>query len=409
MILAPGFRTTDYIAILQALSPQMSNASTREWRSDAMPSLRTVIRLGPDRTPGMLNFDDLSRPADEIDDAHLAACGTRLQFDDPINIQFTSGTTGTPKGATLTHHNVVNNAFFVGEAIQLTPFDRVCIPVPLYHCFGMVIGVLGCVTHGATMILAGAHFDALTVLRTVDAERCTVLYGVPTMFIAALDHPLFARHDLTSLRTGIMAGAPCPIEVMRRVVETMHMEHVTIAYGMTETSPVSFQSAIDDPLERRVSTVGKAHPHLEVKIVDADGRIVPRGHTGELLTRGYSVMLGYWGDEERTREAIDAARWMHTGDLATIDDQGYCSIVGRVKDMVIRGARTSIRARSRNSCSRTRRSATSSASACPTRSTARNCARASSCAMGKKRPSRRFAPSATAGSPATRSRATCVS
>jgi fatty-acyl-CoA synthase len=285
----------------------------------------------------MLNFDDLMQPADAGDLAALDERGGRLQFDDPINIQFTSGTTGAPKGATLTHHNILNNGFFVGEALHLTPHDRVCIPVPLYHCFGMVIGNLGSVTHGAAMVLPGDSFDPLAVLRTVHEERCTVLYGVPTMFIAMLDHPRFPAHDLASLRTGIMAGAPCPIEVMRRVVEKMHMQQVTIAYGMTETSPVSFQSAIDDALERRVSTVGRVQPHLEVKVVAADGRIVPRGQTGELLTRGYSVMLGYWADEARTREAIDAAGWMHTGDLATIDDEGYCHIAGRVKDMVIRG------------------------------------------------------------------------
>ena len=337
LIAAPGFRGTDYLAILQGLSPQMEHGATNEWRSASLPSLRSVIRLGSDRTPGMLNFDELARPADAADLERLAERAARLQFDDPINIQFTSGTTGTPKGATLTHHNILNNAFFVGEALQLTPHDRVCIPVPLYHCFGMVIGNLGCITHGATMVFPSESFDALAVLRTVQDERCTAVYGVPTMFIAMLDHPRFAEYDLTSLRTGIMAGSPCPIEVMRRVVEKMHMRQVTIAYGMTETSPISFQSSVDDTLERRVSTVGRVQPHLEVKIVDSVGRIVPRGHAGELLTRGYSVMLGYWDDEARTREAIDGARWMRTGDLATIDDQGYCNIVGRVKDMVIRG------------------------------------------------------------------------
>ncbi|HVQ12720.1 MAG TPA: AMP-binding protein [Vicinamibacterales bacterium] len=337
LILAPGFKTTDYIAILQRLSPEMKDAQTHGWRSASLPSLRRAIRLGTDRTRGMLSFGDLTQPVEAPDLVRLAERGARLQFDDPINIQFTSGTTGAPKGATLTHHNILNNGHFVGEALNLTTADRVCIPVPLYHCFGMVIGNLGCVTHGAAMVFSGESFDALTVLRTVHDERCTTLYGVPTMFIAMLDHPRFANFDLSSLRTGIMAGAPCPIEVMRRVVAKMHMAQVTIAYGMTETSPVSFQSSIDDTLERRVATVGRVHPHLEVKIVDADGRTVPRGHTGELLTRGYSVMRGYWGDEARTRVAIDAARWMHTGDLATIDDHGYCSIVGRVKDMVIRG------------------------------------------------------------------------
>ena len=337
LILAPRFKQTDYIAILHSLSPEMQDQPTHEWRSASVPSLRSVIRLGLDHTPGMFNFDELLRPADADDLARLAERAARLQFDDAINIQFTSGTTGAPKGATLTHHNILNNGFFVGEAVHLTPDDRVCIPVPLYHCFGMVIGNLGCVTHGASMVFPDEGFDPLSVLRTVQAERCTALYGVPTMFIAMLDHPRFAEHDLTSLRTGIMAGSPCPIEVMRRVIDKLHMRKVTIAYGMTETSPVSFQSSVDDPLERRVATVGRVQPHLEVKVVDTDGRIVPRGDTGELLTRGYSVMLGYWADEARTREAIDAAGWMHTGDLATIDEEGYCHIAGRVKDMVIRG------------------------------------------------------------------------
>jgi fatty-acyl-CoA synthase len=260
-----------------------------------------------------------------------------LQFDDPINIQFTSGTTGAPKGATLSHHNILNNGFFIGEAMRLTPEDRLCIPVPLYHCFGMVLGNLACLTHGSAMIFPGEGFDPLSTLETVADEKCTALHGVPTMFIAVLDHPDFAKYDLSRLRTGIMAGSPCPIEVMKRVLDQMHMNEVTIAYGMTETSPVSFQSSVDDPVERRVSTVGRVQPHVEVKIVDTDGRIVPRGTAGELLTRGYSVMLGYWGDEARTREAIDAAGWMHTGDLAVIDEAGYCNIVGRLKDMVIRG------------------------------------------------------------------------
>ena len=267
----------------------------------------------------------------------IAELAPQLQFDQPINIQFTSGTTGFPKGATLSHHNILNNGFFIGEAMRLTSEDRLCIPVPLYHCFGMVLGNLAAVTHGACMVFPGEGFDPLVTLETVAEERCTALHGVPTMFIAELDHPEFGRFDLSSLRTGIMAGSPCPIEVMKRCVATMNLSEITIAYGMTETSPVSFQSSTTDPLERRVSTVGRIQPHLEVKIVDTDGRIVPPGKPGELLTRGYSVMLGYWGDEERSREAIDAARWMHTGDLATIDAEGYCNIVGRIKDMVIRG------------------------------------------------------------------------
>ncbi|HAY09940.1 MAG TPA: AMP-binding protein, partial [Thauera sp.] len=285
----------------------------------------------------MLNFDELLRAPAREEFAALAVLSERLQFDDPINIQFTSGTTGHPKGATLSHHNILNNGYFVGEAIKLVPGDRLCIPVPLYHCFGMVMGNLGCLTHGATMVYPAEAFEPLAVLETVAQERCSALYGVPTMFIAALDHPRFAEFDLSSLRTGIMAGSPCPIEVMKRVIGKMNMSEVTIAYGMTETSPVSFQSGTDDPIDRRVSTVGRVQPHLEVKIVDTDGRIVPRGTPGELCTRGYSVMLGYWGDEAKTREAIDAGGWMHTGDLAIIDDEGYCNIVGRIKDMVIRG------------------------------------------------------------------------
>ena len=260
-----------------------------------------------------------------------------LGFDDPVNIQFTSGTTGAPKGATLTHHNIVNNGWFIGEAMRLTEHDRLCIPVPFYHCFGMVLGNLACVTHGACMVIPGEGFDALATLETVAEEKCTGLHGVPTMFIAELEHPRFAEFDLSTLRTGIMAGSPCPIEVMRRVVDEMHLAEITIAYGMTETSPVSFQTVPDDPLERRVDSVGRIQPQLEVKLVDERGRIVPRGTPGELCTRGYSVMLGYWEDESRTREVIDAARWMHTGDLATLDADGYCRIVGRLKDMIIRG------------------------------------------------------------------------
>ena len=269
--------------------------------------------------------------------ARLGELAGRLQFDDAINIQFTSGTTGSPKGATLTHHGVLNNGFFIGEAMRLTHEDRLCIPVPLYHCFGMVLGNLACTTHGAAMVYPAEGFDPLATLQTVAEERCTGLHGVPTMFIAELDHPDFARFDLSSLRTGIMAGAPCPIEVMRRVMSKMHLSEITIAYGMTETSPVSFQTLVDDPIERRVSTVGRVHPHLEAKIIDPEGRIVPCGVAGELCIRGYAVMLGYWDDDERTAHVIDKAHWMHTGDLAVIDEAGYGKIVGRIKDMVIRG------------------------------------------------------------------------
>ena len=337
LILSPGHKNNDYFASLRSVAPEIDSAAPGKLASERLPTLEIVIRLGVEQTPGMLNFDDVTRPADEEARRALAAFGATLQFDDPINIQFTSGTTGAPKGATLTHHNIVNNGYFIGEAMRLTPDDLLCIPVPYYHCFGMVLGNLACVTHGSCMVSPAEGFDPVATLEAVQAEGCTGLHGVPTMFIAMLDHPEFGRFDLRTLRTGIMAGSPCPVEVMRRVVERMHMREVTIAYGMTETSPVSFQSAHDDPLERRVSTVGRIQPHIEVKIVDQDGRIVAPGVTGELLTRGYSVMRGYWDDERATATAIDEARFMHTGDLATIDAEGYCNIVGRLKDMVIRG------------------------------------------------------------------------
>jgi len=337
LILSPSFKSSDYLTMLADLAPELSHCEAGLLRAHKLPSLEIVIRLGHDHSAGMLNFDDLfvSPSRDEL--GELEELGERLQFDDPINIQFTSGTTGNPKGATLSHHNILNNGFFVGEAIRLVPGDRVCIPVPLYHCFGMVMGNLGCLTHGATMVYPAEAFEPLAVLQAVAEEKCTASYGVPTMFIAQLDHPEFAGFDLSSLRTGIMAGSPCPIEVMKRVIDKMNMGEVTIAYGMTETSPVSFQSGTDDPIERRVSTVGRVQPHCEVKIVDNEGRIVPAGTPGELCTRGYSVMLGYWGDEAKTAEAIDKAGWMHTGDIATIDEEGFCNIVGRIKDMVIRG------------------------------------------------------------------------
>lgn len=337
LILSPSFKTSDYIGMVQDVVPEIREARPSMLRSTRLPQLRHVIRLGSEPTPGMLNFDALMAQPSPAQLEQLAGLETTLQFDEPVNIQFTSGTTGSPKGATLTHHNILNNGFFIGEAMKLGELDRLCIPVPLYHCFGMVLGNLACVTHGATMVFPGEGFEPKAVLETVQAERCTGLHGVPTMFIALLDHPDFGNYDLSTLRTGIMAGSPCPAEVMSRVIGRMHMSEITIAYGMTETSPVSFQSSTDDPVELRVSTIGRVHPHLEVKIVDADGRIVPRGVKGELLTRGYSVMLGYWGDEEKTREAIDAARWMHTGDLAVIDENGFAAIVGRAKDMVIRG------------------------------------------------------------------------
>ncbi len=337
VVTATAFKSSDYMGMISILAPELATATPGKLSAPRLPHLHTVIQIGGPAEPGTIAFEDVAARGGATERAKLRELADQLQFDDPVNIQFTSGTTGSPKGVTLTHHNILNNGYFIGRALRLTDADRICIPVPLYHCFGMVIGNLAALTHGSTMVYPGEGFDPLATLETVQAEGCTALYGVPTMFIAELDHPEFARFDLHTLRTGVMAGAPCPIEVMRRVVEQMHMRDITIAYGMTETSPVSFQSAVDDPQERRVTTVGRVHPHLEVKIVDTDGCIVPRGKSGELCTRGYSVMLGYWGDDEKTAEVIDSARWMHTGDLATLDDEGYCNIVGRIKDMVIRG------------------------------------------------------------------------
>ena len=338
LVLARAHKTSLYLDMLRDLAPELDAARPGALDAARLPHLKTVILIGTEEAPGCHAFADVAALGGPAEAARLAELADALQFDDPINIQFTSGTTGFPKGATLSHHNILNNGFFVGEAIRLRPGEKLCIPVPLYHCFGMVMGNLGCLTHGATMVYPSEGFDPLAVLETVETERCAALYGVPTMFIAALGHPDFARFDLSSLRTGIMAGSPCPVEVMKRVIADMHMREVTIAYGMTETSPVSLQSAVDDSLELRVSTVGRVQPHLEVKIVDpATGRIVPRGQPGELCTRGYSVMLGYWDDADRTGEAIDAAGWMHTGDLATMNEAGYGNIVGRIKDMVIRG------------------------------------------------------------------------
>ncbi|MEZ5727237.1 MAG: AMP-binding protein [Burkholderiaceae bacterium] len=337
IVTAASFKSSDYVGTLQRLAPELAQAEPGRLAAAKLPNLRIVIRMGEQKSPGMFNFSDIvamGRQADAIDKVR-AISGT-LDAHEAINIQFTSGTTGAPKGATLTHHNIVNNARFVAQAMRFTEDDKLCIPVPLYHCFGMVMSVLSCTDTGAVMVFPSEGFEPLSTLEAVAAERCTALHGVPTMFIAELDHPEFGRFDLSSLRTGIMAGAPCPIEVMKRVNDQMHMSEVTIAYGMTETSPVSFQSATDDPLARRVSTVGRIQPHLEVKIVDVDGNIVPVGERGELCTKGYSVMLGYWNDEARTADAVRDG-WMHTGDLATLDDEGYCNIVGRVKDMLIRG------------------------------------------------------------------------
>jgi fatty-acyl-CoA synthase len=337
LITASRFKTSDYLGMLRELAPELAHAAPGKLLAEKLPELRLVIAIGSEAPPGMLAFPAIAGLGGDRERQRLADLAETLQFDDPINIQFTSGTTGFPKGATLTHHNILNNGFFIARAMKFTEADRLCIPVPLYHCFGMVLGNLVCLTHGAAMVYPSEGFEPLATLEAIEAEHCTALHGVPTMFIAEMDHPDFAKFDLSSLRTGIMAGSPCPIEVMKRAVASMHLDEITIAYGMTETSPVSFQSSTDDPLERRVSTVGRIQPHVEAKIVDAEGRVVPRGSPGEFLTRGYCVMLGYWNDPERTAEAIDAAGWMHTGDLATIDDEGYCNIVGRIKDMVIRG------------------------------------------------------------------------
>ncbi len=337
LVTATAFKSSDYAGMLRTLAPEIDACAPGRLSAARLPRLSIVVQIGGDSLRGAYRFDDVSTLGGEAERMRLKVLGETLQFDDPINIQFTSGTTGAPKGATLTHHNILNNGLFTARGMRFTAEDRLCIPVPLYHCFGMVMGVLGCLTRGATMVFPGEGFDPLAVLETVAEERCTALYGVPTMFIAEMEHPRFAEFDLASLRTGIMAGSPCPIEVMRRAMAVMNLSEITIAYGMTETSPVSFQTAIEDPVERRVSTVGRVHPHLEVKIIDAEGRVVAPGTPGELCTRGYSVMLGYWDDEARTAEAIDRAGWMHTGDLATIDEDGYCAIVGRIKDMIIRG------------------------------------------------------------------------
>src|SRR6266567_4228999 len=318
LILAAGFRQADYRAMLAEVKGRC-------------PDLREALVLDD-------GWDALKRDASKVEPGELHELEATLQFDDPINIQYTSGTTGFPKGATLTHHNILNNGFFIGETLRYTEIDRVCIPVPFYHCFGMVLGNLACTTHGACIVIPAPGFDPALTLRAVQAERCTSLYGVPTMFIAELALPDFGDYELSTLRTGIMAGSPCPVEVMKRVVSEMNMTEVTICYGMTETSPVSTQTTADDDMDRRVSTVGRVHPHVEVKIVDPEtGRVLPRDTPGELCTRGYSVMLGYWNEPDKTAEAIDSARWMHTGDLAVMDEAGYLNIVGRIKDMVIRG------------------------------------------------------------------------
>ena len=337
VICADAFKTSDYHAMFLGLVPELADVAPGSVKCQRLPALRGVVSLADTPPAGFLPWAALQGKAAEVSVEALATRQASLHFDDPINIQYTSGTTGFPKGATLSHYNILNNGYMVGESLGLTEHDRLVIPVPLYHCFGMVMANLGCLTHGSTMIYPGDAFDPLTTLRAVAEERATVLYGVPTMFIAELDHPQRHEFDLTSLRTGIMAGATCPIEVMRRVIDEMHMSEVQIAYGMTETSPVSLQTAAEDELELRVTSVGRTQPCLESKLVDSDGLTVPRGQIGELCTRGYSVMLGYWENPEATTASIDHEGWMHTGDLAVMDEQGYVRIVGRSKDMIIRG------------------------------------------------------------------------
>lgn len=317
LVMSPRFRKTDYLALIDKVRPQC-------------PALKEIVVLGRD-------WDTFLARSAEVDEAELSKREAALQFDEPINIQYTSGTTGLPKGATLSHHNILNNAHFTGRAMRYNEQDRVCIPVPFYHCFGMVLGNLGCVAHGACMVIPSESFDAAAVLHAVQEERCTSLYGVPTMFIAMLELPDFERFDLSSLRTGIMAGAPCPVELMKAVQERMHLREITIACGMTETSPIATQTSPDDSFDKRITTVGRAHPHVEIRIVDAQGAIVPRGVAGEQLMRGYNVMLGYWNDAAATQHAVDAAGWMHSGDLALMDDEGYVRIIGRIKDVIIRG------------------------------------------------------------------------
>ena len=337
LVIAPQFKSSNYQEILTKIAPEITQSGGKLLASQKLPHLKHIIKIDHEQHTGIHRFADLlpqPTPA-QLDQLHAIAAD--LQFDETINIQFTSGTTGNPKGTMLTHNNILNNGYFVGEAIHLTPQDRVCISVPLFHCFGMVMGNLACITHGSTMVYPSAVFNPLDSLKTIQQEKCTAAYGVPTMFIAILEHERFDDFDLSSLRTGIMAGSPCPREIMQRVIDRMHMTEITICYGMTETAPVSVQSSTADSVERRVGTVGRVHPHLEIKIVDENGKVVPRGKLGELCVRGYSVMLGYWEDNDKTQEVIDVAKWMHTGDIAEMDEEGFVKIKGRIKDVVIRG------------------------------------------------------------------------
>ena len=338
LIVAPPYKTTDFAALLREVCPELEDSAPGRLSAARLPQLRTVIALGAQSMGGANTWQQVMAMGHEVSPDLLAARQRSLNFDDAINIQYTSGTTGLPKGATLSHHSILNNGFFIGQRMRFTERDRLCIPVPFYHCFGMVLGNLACVTQGATMVLPAEVFDPRKTLEAVAAERCSALHGVPTMFIAELGLPDFDGYDLSSLRTGIMAGSPCPVDVMKQVRTKMGMEEITICYGMTETSPVSFQTMTADSIEKQVSTVGRVHPHVECKIIDPEsGAVVPRGEPGELLSRGYIVMLGYWEDPVATAQAVDSARWMHTGDLATMDMEGYVTIVGRSKDMIIRG------------------------------------------------------------------------
>jgi fatty-acyl-CoA synthase len=337
IVSAEQFKSSKYLEMLYALAPELNTCEPGQLKAEKLPDLDIVIRMGDARSPGMFNFPDICEAGGAKERARLKQLKGELRPDDPINIQFTSGTTGNPKGATLTHCNILNNGYLTGAGMRLSPTDRLCMPVPLYHCFGMVLGNLACFTHGATVVYPSEVFDPLSTLQAVESERCTALHGVPTMFVTELSHPDFEKFDLSTLRTGVMAGAPCPVDVMKRVISDMNMKHILIGYGQTEVSPINHLTLPDDPIEKRVETVGRAVPWIEIKLIDVDGRVVPIGEKGEVCTRGYSVMLGYWNDVEQTRETIDEARWLHSGDLGVMDEEGYLRIVGRIKDMIIRG------------------------------------------------------------------------
>ena len=337
IITAAQFKTSEYLQMLQEMAPELATCEPGELKSIRLPHLTTVIRMGDAVSPGMFNFDKVCEMGEDTHYDRMAEIAPTLQADDAINIQFTSGTTGSPKGATLSHFNILNNGLQVGAGMRFTSEDRLCIPVPLYHCFGMVMGNLTCMTHGACAVFPDEGFDPDVVLRTVVEEKCTALHGVPTMFVAETDLPNVAEYELSTLRTGVMAGAPCPLELMHQVIDKLNMSEITIMYGQTETSPVNHMTDIDAPAEKRCGTVGRVGPYQEIKIIDESGRVVPLGDKGELCCRGYSVMQGYWDDKARTDETIDATGWLHSGDLAEMDEEGYVQIVGRIKDMIIRG------------------------------------------------------------------------